>query len=116
MTQITFSALSFCFPQDTMWISANDEIVGYSATTNLHIIIEDGTRLRNDWMVHVYEPVDANEHLSSWLPTEERPYPLKYPMEGNAFKLLVEHVNFDSLSDTIAFRNKIQELSKHTKD
>ena len=70
MTKITFSALSFCFPVDTLWVTFGAEIVGYSVTKNLHFVITDGNCIGDQWTVHVFSPNDkyssANMVSSSW--------------------------------------------------
>lgn len=65
MTKITFSALSFCFPNDTLWVTAGAEIVGYSIAKNLHFVISDGNCISERWTVHVFSPNDKNIHKES---------------------------------------------------
>ncbi len=110
MTQITFNALDFCFPKDTMWMSACAEIVGYSPSTNLHIVIGDGCCIGEHWFVHIYEPNNAEEHKRDWIPTNERPYPIKHLSEEYALKWVEENVNFDSLAERIRFREIVKNI------
>lgn len=115
MVQITFSALNFCFPKDTMWIGAVAEIVGYSPSTNLHIVINDGCCISESWLVNVYEPNNPEEHKRDWTPTKERPYPIKHLSDEHAFSLVNEYVNFDSSAETIRLRNIIKTLPMQNK-
>ena len=72
MTKITFSVLSFCFPVDTLWVTAGAEIVGYSAVKNLHFVISDGNCISERWTVHVFSPNDKNAHQQAWYPLAGR--------------------------------------------
>ena len=109
MTKITFSALSFCFPVDTLWVTFGAEIVGYSVTKNLHFVITDGNCIGDHWTVHVFSPNDKNIHQQTWHPLPGRT-PIKYPSEDISIKLLEENVNFDSSVETILLRDKIKAI------
>ena len=109
MTQITFSALSFCFPKDTLWVTAGAEIVGYSITKNLHFVISDGNCMGEKWTVHVFSPNDKNIHKETWYPIPGRT-PIKYPSDEISIKLLEKAVNFDSSVETILLRDKIKAI------
>lgn len=109
MTKITFSALSFCFPVDTLWVTAGAEIVGYSGVKNLHFVISDGNCISERWTVHVFSPNDKNTHQQTWYPLAGRT-PIKYPSEDISIKLLEEVVNFDSSVETILLRDKIKSI------
>lgn len=109
MTKITFSALSFCFPNDTLWVTAGAEIVGYSVVKNLHFVISDGNCMSERWTVHVFSPNDKNIHQQTWYPLAKRT-PIKYPSEDISIKLLEEVVNFDSSVETILLRDKIKSI------
>lgn len=110
MTQITFNALNFCFPNDTMWVGAVAEIVGYSPSTNMHIVIDDGNCIGDHWTVHVYEPNDAKKHRNTWMSTIDRPYPIKHLGENESIKWIEESINFDSTSETIMLRDLIKKV------
>lgn len=109
MTKITFSVLSFCFPDDTLWVTAGAEIVGYSVVRNLHFVISDGNCISERWTVHVFSPNDKNTHQQTWYPRAGRT-PIKYPSEDISIKLLEEVVNFDSSVETILLRDKIKSI------
>lgn len=109
MTQITFSALSFCFPNDTLWVTAEAEIVGYSIAKNLHFVISDGNCMSERWTVHVFSPNDKNIHKETWYPIPGRTS-TKYLSEETSIKLLEKTVNFDSSVETIMFRDEIKAI------
>ena len=109
MNYIHFTALTYCFPKDTLWTSLGAEIIGYSPKTNMHIVIEDGCCVSMKWCVHIYEPLNSN-HSSVWNSTKERPYPIKHLNEDNSYKWLKENINFDSTSDQLKLRCKVEEL------
>lgn len=82
---ITFSKLTTLFPKDTMWVDGCAEIIGYSPKENLHIVIDDGQRARDDgtYLVHMYKPSDPEEHFKNWNSGE---YPWKYLGENKVFE------------------------------
>lgn len=49
------------FPDDTIWINGIAEIIGYSPSENIHIVINDGqcSDPNNKWLVHIYK---VNDH------------------------------------------------------
>ena len=58
-TTISFNALSWHFPDDTVWRAAGAEICGYSQKKRQYIVIDDGTCVSptddGRWLCHVWE-------------------------------------------------------------
>lgn len=56
---ISFNALSWHFPDDTVWRAAGAEICGYSQKKRQYIIIDDSTCVSptddGRWLCHVWE-------------------------------------------------------------
>jgi hypothetical protein len=75
--EIKFSKLTQLFPKDTEWVDGCAEIIGYSPSQNLHIVIDDGQCKSDDgeYLVHKYKPKDPQEHLENW---NSGKYPWKY--------------------------------------
>ena len=59
--EIKFRKLTQLFPKDTEWVDGCAEIIGYSPSQNLHIVIDDGQCKSEDgqYLVHKYKPKDV---------------------------------------------------------
>lgn len=57
-TTISFAALSWHFPDDTIWRAVGAEICGYSQKKRQYIVIDDGTCVSptgdGKWLCHVW--------------------------------------------------------------
>ncbi len=86
---ISFAALSWYFPEDTIWRASGAEICGYSPEKKLYIIIDDGTCTSptgdGRWLCHVWKIKDGVN-----LPV---PYG-KYPDETYWSKIREEWLSF----------------------
>jgi hypothetical protein len=58
-TTISFAALSWHFPDDTIWRASGAEICGYSQKKQQYIVIDDGTCVSptgdGKWLCHVWK-------------------------------------------------------------
>ena len=67
---ISFAALSWYFPEDTIWQASGAEICGYSPEKKLYIIIDDGTCTSptgdGRWLCHVWKIKDGAKQRASF--------------------------------------------------
>lgn len=110
MKNITFNRLSCVFPKDTVWASGCAEIVGYSRSKNIHIVIDDGNCKSDDssWLVHIWRPKNPDKHRFDWLPTVEMQHPLKYL---NETKIIEAWYDFSYEGSCEMLKNLIENLS-----
>lgn len=108
---LPYPAMDCMFPDDTIWLSAIAEIVGYSKRYNVHVVIDDGNCLSSDgtFVFHVYRPDKPEEHLKNFIPDLNK-YPLKYI--GREYKIMEERVDVYNQEELKRFRNKLQETIK----